>query len=209
MNTRKTLLLIVALVAIAAPSRAQLANDVSVWVVQPSIRGRNTIEGTPFAVRQEGRAGYGVGYRRQRNRWISVEADVMRFYSRTSLRQQGTRVASLGELSLTPMSVMSQFHVCSSCRSDLWLGLGATYVLAGNLTSRDLDNLGIGTVSVGNRVAGIGAVGVDVPMGASVSLAMNARYAPLTLEGRIQGDAEASKIKLNPMMVSAGVRIRF
>ncbi|HEX8619460.1 MAG TPA: OmpW family outer membrane protein [Thermoanaerobaculia bacterium] len=190
--------------ALTAPGYAQQSHEVGIWVSQPVINRSNALEGLPLALDLDEQTGFGVGSRRTfSDRW-ALSLDAMSVKADATLDDAGTTVADLGPLSLTPIAAVAQFRLFR----NVWVGAGAAYVITGDLSSADLDAAGIGDIQLDNEIAPVAAAGIDVPLSRRISLSFDARYMPLELRAKIAGDEEKSTITVDPLIVSAGIRVR-
>jgi hypothetical protein len=196
---------------VTLPSFAQPAaqrNDVSVWLVRPFVHGSTAIE-EDAVVRLRPVSSLGFGYRRAvDDRW-SISADAMFFGADATVEEGGERLADLDTLAVGPFAVSGQYHFCRTCRVSPWVGGGAAWVVIGDLKSDDLRAAGIDHIDFGTRFAPLVSAGADVPLSQRFSVAVDARYMPLKVSGRVAGDPEETKVTVNPLLVSAGLRFRF
>lgn len=112
-----------------------------------------------------------------------------------ALRLDGSSV-SLGSLRLVPIALTKQWHFGS-----LYLGGGAAYVKASNLSSADLDAAGIGTIVVESKVCALANAGVVYGR-----FFVDGKY----LDYRTESSAAGNRVRLDlkPVVISFGLRFK-
>ncbi|HEY0370920.1 MAG TPA: OmpW family outer membrane protein, partial [Thermoanaerobaculia bacterium] len=152
--------LLFALLFVCVPLFAQDRNlQWTIWVSQVDMQGDSDLDGGFTADFDDGKAlglsaNYGV------NRWFSVEGSVFGIRSDATLGFEDAAL-DLGSVDLVPFTLGAQFHPLGDSRFDPYIGAGAAYIVADDLSSSDLDTLGIGRIELENEAtyyvnAGIG-----------------------------------------------------
>ncbi|HXH38731.1 MAG TPA: OmpW family outer membrane protein, partial [Thermoanaerobaculia bacterium] len=90
---------------------------------------------------------------------------------------------------------------------DPYVGAGAAYVKAGTLNSSDLALSPIGSVVIEKKWGWAANAGVNLNLGHNLALAIDDKYVPY--KPNSTSAASSLKLKLNPNILSAGVRFRF
>ena len=118
--------------------------------------------------------------------------------------------STLGELDPEVASLTREFHaLLAAFRIDPYVGVGAAWVLAGDLESVDLDLLEIGEVEVDDEFTYVLNAGLGVHFTNTFGLYLDAKYIPLEPATRAAGDPEDVEIEINPVIFSAGLKFRF
>lgn len=120
----------------------------------------------------------------------------------------GDRI-NLGSLNMTVMTLVAQWHFGRSALVDPYLGAGAGRASARDLHSADLTAGGVSAIRINSRWSGCVDGGINVNLTPHVGVALDAKYLKYEPRSAAPGDQEAVKLKLNPFLISAGVRLRF
>ena len=119
----------------------------------------------------------------------------------TSLRYDGAlrldgASASLGRLRLLPITLTRQWHF-----GRAYVGAGAAYVKAKNLSSADLDASGIGPIDVESKACWLANAGVNFRQ-----FFIDGKY----LDYRPQSTAAGNRVRLDlkPVVISFGMRFK-
>lgn len=166
----------------------------------PSSRPNATIE---FA----NGSGYGLSATHTFGRRFSGELGVFRLSSDATLRDAGIDFVDLGQVELTPITAMLRWHVRPGAAFDVYLGGGAAYVLTDDLDSADLRADGLAPLALDDETVAVLGAGAIWNFRERWGVAVDARYLPLTLHARARG--QSAEADLDPLIVSAGLRVRF
>jgi outer membrane protein W len=147
-------------------------------------------------------SGAGVALDHAFGRRYSAEVGLFHTTSHASIRQAGVGSQRVGSIELTPITFMARAHSRRGGPFDLYAGAGAAYVMTG-----DLRNPSAGRVPIGNKGTFAVGAGAIWNFGQRAGLVLDARYLPLKLEGRV--DNTTIDAKINPLLLSLGLRIRF
>lgn len=202
--------LLVLLVSLASPAFAQ-SNDVALWLTsQRNEKGGSLTDSDTEEVRFDSGSGFGVSA----SHWfaserVSGELAVFRTNSSASIREGSTTLADLGDVELTPITAMMRVHLRRGI-VDVHGGIGVAHVLVADLDSADVRETGLGPVEMDDETTWTLGAGVTVGITSRLALAVDARFIPLDLTGRLQGgDGESVSSSLDPLLLSAGLRLRF
>jgi outer membrane protein len=138
---------------------------------------------------------------------LSTEFAIHSLRSKAGVDVDGQRVLSAGKLKLRPITADVQWHFLRDSRFSPYVGAGVAYVLADDLSSEDFDLAGIGTVDIGNEFTWNANAGLDIWVYRSFGVAIDGKYIALEPDAKAAGGSE--KLKLNPLVISAGVKFRF
>jgi outer membrane protein W len=200
-------LLLLLLVAAAVPMHAQ--TTATLWLSSehnggggrfPSSRPNSTVN-------FDDGSGYGAGVERMFGAHLSGELAVFRVTSSAELRDGNTPFVSLGDVELTPITAMLRYHFRPRSAFDVYVGGGAAYVRTADLDSADLRADGLAPLHLDEETTSVIGGGVLWTFSPRWGAAIDARYLPLKLHARAIGTSAAASI--DPLIVSAGLRIRF
>ena len=200
---------ILAVLLFTAPTFAQ-STDVSAWLTsQRNGEGGRVSDTDPEDVRFDDGVGFGVSVARRFGARLSGELAVFRTSSGAEIRNGGVVLADLGDVELTPITAMARFHFTGAGRMDVYAGAGVAHVRVADLSSDDLDAAGLGTVAMENETSGVIGAGLGLSFTPTFALAVDVRYMPLELSGRVAGEVDEINVNMNPLLISAGVRLRY
>ena len=213
MKTLKTAFLITLLAAL--PALAQTPIDVSVFAAWVDAQGDTAFEEGLEADFESG-TGFGVAVNWFWGNRLSTEfaASAVSLDAGLEAADEGDNedeefLIDLGSVDLTPITATLQFHFARDSRIDPYVGVGAAWVLAGDLESEDLDLLEIGEVEVDDEFTYLLNAGLGVHFTNTFGLYLDAKYIPLEPATRAAGDPEDVEIEINPVIFSAGLKFRF
>jgi outer membrane protein W len=204
---RRWTLLVLLTCLTALPLGAQTA--VTLWLSSqqngggdrfPASRPNATIE---FA----SGSGAGVSVSRMFGARLAGELSVFRLTSDAALHDAGVEFVSLGDVELTPVMAMLQYHFRPHAPLDLYLGGGAAYVMAADLDSADLRDDGLAPLGLDGETTPVFGGGVTWAFSPRWGASLDARYLPLTLHARAGG--RTADADIDPLILSAGLRLRF
>jgi outer membrane protein W len=180
---------------IALPLAAQ-SNSITVFGTYQVNQGSDTIEPGVTSNVKDG-SGFGVSYARMFTPRISGELAVFSTSSSASLTAaQGT--ADLGDVELTPITVMARYHF----GDHLYVGGGLAQVMTSDLHIQGE------TVAVDDKTEVVIGAGATWDFNPRFGLAFDARWMPLKLSGETPDGSRASA-SIDPLLLSAGLRVRF
>lgn len=140
---------------------------------------------------------------------LSAELALFRLSTPASIRANGTDVFSLGDIDVTPITAMLRYHFLRGRAWDVYAGAGAAYVRTGDIESDDTRAEGLEPIQVDNVTTAVFGGGIAYDFGNRLGVTLDARYLPLTLRGRPEADEDEIEADLDPLVLSAGLRIRF
>ena len=181
----------------ALPLAAQTA--LGVHAARASARSTDA-DGTTLAF-DRGR-GFGGSVEHVAGEHVSYELAATWLRYDGTLRLDPATSADLGSLRLLPISATARWHFAPRGeRVDPYVGAGAAYVFAKDLSSSDLDALGIGRVDVESKVCWLANAGVALGR-----FFLDGKY----FSDRPNGGPPDGRVRLNlkPVVISAGFRWR-
>jgi outer membrane protein W len=198
---RSGFVLALVLAFLAVPMFAQ-SNDVAVWY--STARVDSTNDGASGITFKNGR-GYGASFNHFLGNHVSTEFgyDQNRFDGR--LNYLGDNVLDIGKLKTRVATAVLQWHFSRAGFIDPYVGAGAAYIKSDSLSSADLTGAGIGDVSIEKKWGWAAEAGVNVNFSHSVGVAVDAKHVPY----EPNSGTTKTKLKLNPTIISAGLRFKF
>jgi outer membrane protein W len=207
MKTIAILLLLLSLLAF--PAAAQ-STGVTLWLTsQGNEDGGRFAAGDTEQVRFDSGSGFGAGVSRMFARSISGELAIFRTSSSADVREGSEMLADLGDIELMPITAMVRYHFRPGKVVDVYAGAGAAYVSFDDLNSADLRAAGLAPVRIEDELTPAIGGGLLFSFGPRWGAAVDARYIPLEISARAAGDTDVLRTDLNPLLLSAGVRLRF
>jgi outer membrane protein W len=195
-----------ALAILALPLLAQ-SNDIGVWAAVSHVTGSTNADATTH-VGFVDKLGYGVSFNHYWTHNFSTELAADATKSDATLKVGGVKALALGRLKETVITGTVQWHPAGAGKLDPYAGVGGAWVKSDSLRSTDLDLAGIGAVKVGNKVSWVANAGVNLAITRRIALAFDAKYIPLKPKSSGAG-GDSLELKLNPLILAAGVRYRF
>jgi outer membrane protein W len=204
MNKMKWLLVVL---FAALPLFAQERNvRISVFASQVSMDGADLDD--EFSTEFEDGDGFGLAAAMPFNRFLGIEASIFSLRSESRLLFEGAAPFELGRADLVPLSVGLQGHLTGGARFDPYIGAGATYMMASDLYSEDLDIVGIGRIEVDNEFTYYLNAGIGFDFTDRFGIAIDGRYIPYEPATRAAAGEEV-ELDLTPTIISAALRFRF
>lgn len=118
----------------------------------------------------------------------------------------------LGSVRIIPVSATLQFHPWSAGRLDPYVGAGGAYVFFGDLSSDDLGGTGVDRIRFQNKATFVANAGLNVRLVRRLALNLDAKYIPLRTSSTTifaVGSPESIDLKINPLILAAGLSWRF
>lgn len=195
--------------ALAAPAVAQdTPVDLTVWYSWLDLQGSNDFE-DGFATEFESGEGFGASTNIFFTDRFSGEIAIFKVRADAELTFDGAFPLSIGSIDLVPVSLGVQFHPAGPARFDPYIGAGVAYVMADDLESDDLTNVGLGTIEIDDEVTWMANAGLGIQLTKSLGLALDARYIPVKPASTSSFTGVEQDLELTPLIVSAGLRLRF
>ena len=153
--------------------------------------------------------GFGISFNHYFSDTLSLE------FSATMLSHDGnvtdgTNTFDPGTLDVIPIVGTVQFHFARRSMLSPYIGGGLAYIMADDLQSADLDDVGIGDVEVESAVTWAVQAGLDINLSERFAIAVDGKYTGYTPNSAPSGiDFEETELDLNPLIISAGVKLRW
>jgi outer membrane protein len=189
----------------------------SAWVDPNSSGTFNSSDpNQPFNVRFDGKVGYGIGANIFFGGHASAAFDVVQVRPGTAVRSRAVGGGSFfaNGTRMTPITAVLQWHFAPDGGIDPYVGAGAAYVLFDKTNvfkSTTLSHINY------KDDAGLALnAGVSFRVSRMLSLTADGKYVPLKasanavyLPGTSPGTPTGLKVKINPVIFSAGLTLRF
>lgn len=148
--------------------------------------------------------GYGIGINLFLTRRLSAEITA------SEIKPEG-RVSSGGEiveteLDMLPITAVAQYHFNPEGKLDPYVGMGIAYLIFDDFSSRDPD-VDLSGVDIRNDYGAVFNAGLTFELGFGLSVMGDVKYVPV--ENKITTTVGETTFDFNPLIVSAGVAIRF
>ena len=192
---------IVILAFMAIPSFAQ--NDIGVWAGQSHV---GTTNDSGSAIRFDRGNSFGVSWTHFFSAQLATEVAAFAIQHDGTIGVGGFDVLDIGRLRMTPVSATAQWHLVHFRRIDPHLGGGLAWVRSSSLHSADLDNAGVGRVSIKSRIGWTTNAGVIYGITDKLGVGLDARYIGYR---PMSGPRDAQlRLQLSPVIYSLGLRWR-
>ena len=120
----------------------------------------------------------------------------------------GAPVLDAGKLKLNILTATAQWHFNRTAMLDPYAGVGFVSVGARDLKSNDLTAAGVNRVVLRDGSGPVGNAGVDVNVSSRWGIAVDGKYFRYRPRATAAG-TDVGRLKLNPVVISAGLRLRF
>ncbi len=114
---------------------------------------------------------------------------------------------AVGQLDMLPITGVAQYHFNPDGRIDPYVGVGVAYLIFRDFNSHELESVGIRNIDFRNDYGMVYAAGLTWNLAGGIALLADAKYVPTSNE--ITADIGTGTVELNPLIVSAGVSIKF
>jgi outer membrane protein W len=192
------------LILAATPIFAQNA-ELGLWVATSQVGDTDEIEAS---IEFDNGLGFGVSLNQY---WGNLSGEL----SATALSQEG-RITSealadidIGDLDIIPITATLQFHFARRSAFSPYIGGGVAYILADDLQSEDLDVFEIGPVEVQDEFTWALQAGADINLSSRFAIGLDVKYIAYTPESAAEGEQDPIDLDLNPLIYSAGIKLRF
>jgi outer membrane protein W len=120
----------------------------------------------------------------------------------------GTVDIDAGTIDIRSLSAVAQLHFRRGTRFAPYIGAGVTR-LSGEIDPTDDPDFPEegGTVDLESKITWVANLGADLALTDHIALALDARYMPW--DAMENNDPDQVKLDLSPLMVSAGLKVRF
>jgi len=210
-----TILILVAYPTLAADRTFDLTGMVS-WV-DPNSSGtfNATNPNQPFDISFNSKMGYGIAANIFWGDHLSTEfaASEVRPDAQFRSRAAAPTSGNLGTVKMIPITGVRQFHFAPNATVDPYIGAGAAYVLFDNLSNiNDVGNLGVRNINFKNDAGLVLNAGIGFALSKNLALVADGKYVPVKSSADAvfaTGPNQSQKVKINPVIFSGGLSLRF
>lgn len=181
----------------------------AVWV-DPSNNGSFSDLADPATIDFDGDVGYGASANIFFSDRFSVEFAISRVSTGTTVRRRAVANPG-GDLEMMPVTGVVQWHLIPNGFLDPYVGAGAAYVLFDDI--RDNGVSGIERINFQDDAGLALNAGVGIRLGNRFGIVVDGKYVPLESNARAtvlgSGQTSESKVDISPIILSAGISLRF
>lgn len=184
--------------------------------VDPNSSGtfNSTDPNQPFDISFDGKLGYGIAANIFFGNAISLQLAGAEVKPEATFRVRPSGVSSTGSsVKMIPLTAVLQFHLLPNGRIDPYIGAGAAYVLFDKLdNANDVGNLGVNRIDFKNDVGLALNAGLDIGLTKNFGITVDGKYVPVKSSATavfVTGPNTTTKVKINPVIFSAGLTLRF
>jgi outer membrane protein len=156
--------------------------------------------------------GYGIAANVFFSDHLSAEFAVARVDNETNVRRRATGAAAAGgNLEMTPLTAVLQYHFAPNAAIDPYLGAGGAYMLFDFSEGQGIT--GVNQIDVDDDIGFAVNAGIGIKLGGRLGLNVDAKYVPVESSARAiivsSGEDSVTRIDVSPIIISAGLSLRF
>jgi outer membrane protein W len=205
----KKLLAILMLLASTAQAQTSKSNDVAVMITSSQLKDPaisfDDEDAISFDFDED--LGYGVSFNHYWSEAFSTEFALHRITADLSVGAEGVPSIDLGELEARPLTAIAQWHFRRASRISPYVGAGLAYVTGSFDGFDDGETEGEATFDFENELTWAVNAGADINITDMFAIVVDGKY--VQWEPRAEDDEEDEGLEVSPLMLSAGVRVRF
>lgn len=118
-----------------------------------------------------------------------------------------------GEMEMIPITATLQFHLAPAARFNPYIGAGVAYVLFDDVEdSGDLGDIDVESIEFEDDYGVVFNAGLDIGVTDMMALNVDAKYVPVESSATAvftTGPGETAEVSVNPLIISAGLRLKF
>lgn len=118
-----------------------------------------------------------------------------------------------GDLNMIPVTGVVQWHFAPNGTFDVYVGGGVAYILFDDVSeAQDLDEVEIDSIDFDDDYGTVFNVGLTMGLTRSIGLNLDAKYVPAEASARVifaDGSGDDLALEVNPLILSAGLRVMF
>jgi outer membrane protein len=205
----KKLLAILMLLASTSQAQTSKTSDVAVVITSsefedPSLNidDTNTVD---FEFDED--LGYGVSFNHYWTGAFSTELAMHKLSADLSAVGNGVPLIDLGEIDARTLSAVAQWHFRRASRFSPYVGAGVAYV-QGSFDALD-DEGEEGSFDFESKTTWVLNAGADINLTDTFAIVLDGKYAQWEPVAEDDDDDDDEALDISPLMLSAGVRVRF
>lgn len=166
----------------------------------------------PFNINFKGKLGYGAGVNIFLGHTVSLALDASEVKPDASFGFPGATL-NQGSIKMIPITGVLQWHFVPSGFIDPYIGAGAAYVIFDNLKNfSDAGRVGVNQINFKDDVGLALNAGIGFNFSKSIGITGDVKYVPVKSSATAvfaTGPNQSQKIKMNPVIASAGLTFHF
>ena len=214
----KTQRLLFALLAVIVSLPVFAANrffdlDVNAVWVDPNSSGTfNRTGSRDVDVNFKGDLGYGAAANVFFGNNLSLELAASKVQPKANISATGSPTANQ-QMSMIPITAVLQWHFAPNGFIDPYIGGGAAYVLFDDVSGANgINDIGVDRIRFKDDAGFAANAGLSLRIGSNMAINGDVKYVPLKTSATavfVTGPNSESRVKINPVIVSAGIGFRF
>jgi outer membrane protein W len=208
-QVKKLVLIIIALFATPTVSAQTLSNtDAAVWITDSEFNDPSiTEEGETLDVDFDENTGYGISFNHFWVSSFSTELAYHKFSADMDASFDGGPRFEAGEVDASSLTGIAQWHFRRGTRFSPYVGAGAAY-MSGEFDPVDFEGEDNFNVEFEDEFTWAANFGANINLTDRLAIGLDAKY--IDWEPRAEDDEEVSdRVDLSPLVLSAGLRVRF
>ncbi len=190
--------------------------DLTGWATWVKPQSNDTFNSTnpnqPFDINFRGKLGYGAGVNVFFGHSLSLALDASEVKPDATFGFPGATL-NQGSIKMIPITGVLQWHLIPSGFIDPYIGAGAAYVLFDNLQNfNDVGHVGVNRINFKDDVGLVLNAGLGFNFSPHLGITGDVKYVPVKSSATAvfaTGPNQSQKIKINPVMASAGLTFHF
>ncbi|HJW92720.1 MAG TPA: OmpW family outer membrane protein [Thermoanaerobaculia bacterium] len=160
----------------------------------------------------KGDLGYGAAANVFFGNTVSLELAASRVRPKANLTSAGLS-SNNNRVSMVPITAVLQWHFAPNGFIDPYIGGGAAYVLFNDIDgARGANDLGVNRIRFKDDAGFAADAGLSIKFGSNMDIHGDVKYVPLKSSATavfITGPNSETRVKINPVIATAGVGFRF
>jgi outer membrane protein len=187
--------------------------DVNAVWVDPNSNGTfNHPSGNDLGIDFKGDLGYGIGANVFFGDAVSLEFTGSRVRPKANLTSAGFS-SNNNRVNMVPLTAVLQWHFAPNSFIDPYIGGGAAYVLFNDIDgARGPVHIGVNRIKFKDDAGFAANAGLSIKLGSNMDIHGDVKYVPLKSSATavfVTGPNSETRVKINPVIATAGVGFRF
>jgi outer membrane protein W len=213
----KRLFLVFFVILLATPVfAADRFFDLTGWATWVKPQSSNTFNSStpnqPFDINFDGKLGYGAGVNVFLGDTWSIALDASEVKPDAKYGFPGATL-NQGRIKMIPITGVLQWHLIPKGVIDPYVGAGAAYIIFDNLQNvNDVGHVGVRQINFKDDAGLVVNGGIGFNFSPRIGITGDVKYVPLKASATAvfaTGPNQSQKIKINPVIASAGLTIHF
>jgi outer membrane protein W len=211
----KKIPILVLLCTLAFPAHARWL-DLTAWYSRVDLSGDPAVEDLRFNdIDFDSSGGFGLGVNFFVGNRFSIQLAAYRFDPEAAMTADDplVEVGGLGELEVIPLTAVLQIHLLPGSRISPYVGAGVGYVILDDVrSSRDVQNVDVDRIDFSSDFGLVFNAGASFALSRIFALNLDVKYMPVDSAATVvftQGPPLKTDVEVNPLIISAGLSLRF